>query len=188
MFLKPPKAGAIVLSGQKPVGTFRIIASWDKRHQRHGYLITTLPREQFSAQDIQQYYALRWQVELLFKELKSYCSLSTFSTENQHIVRTLIWSSILVMLLKRYMAMATSALYGVAVSTQKAQRSAISWMHYWISALKGERPIEYAIEHITSFLNLSARRANPKRDSGSLSMKLRLFEASLVDEMVKNQP
>jgi hypothetical protein len=92
------------------------------------------------------------------------------------------------MLLKRYMAMATSALYGVAVSTQKAQRSAISWMHYWISALKGERPIEYAIEHITSFLNLSARRANPKRDSGSLSMKLRLFEASLVDEMVKNQP
>ena len=176
------------VSWQKPVGTFRIIASWDKRHQRHGYLITTLPREQFSAQDIQQYYALRWQVELLFKELKSYCSLSTFSTENQHIVRTLIWSSILVMLLKRYMAMATSALYGVAVSTQKAQRSAISWMHYWISALKGERPIEYAIEHITSFLNVSARRANPKRDSGSLSMKLRLFEASLVDEMVKNQP
>ena len=33
---------------------------------------------------------------------------------------------------------------GIAVSTQKTRRSAISWMHYWISALKGEMPIEYA--------------------------------------------
>ena len=61
-------------------------------------------------------------------------------------------------------------------------------MHYWISALKGEMPIEYAMEYITSFLNISAGRTNPKRDSGSLSMKLRLFEASLVDEMIRNQP
>jgi hypothetical protein len=172
------------VSWQKHDGTFRIIASWDKRHQRHGYLITTLARNQFSAKDIQQYYALRWQVELLFKELKSYCNLSTFSTENEHIVRTLIWSSLLVMLLKRYMALATSALYNVAISTQKAQRSASSWIHYWIRALKGEITTEYAMEHIVSFLNISARRANPKRDSGSLSMKLKLFEADFVEEVV----
>ena len=45
------------VSWQKHDGTFRIIASWDKRHQRHGYLITTLARDQFSARDIQRYYA-----------------------------------------------------------------------------------------------------------------------------------
>lgn len=169
------------VSWQKHDGTFRIIASWDKRHKRHGYLITTLPQSQFTAQDIQQYYALRWQIELLFKELKSYCNLSTFSTENEHIVRTLIWSSLLVMLLKRYMALATSALYRMAVSTQKAQRSAMTWMHNWVEALTGEVPMDYAIEQIISFLNVNARRAHQKRDKGSLSMKLRMFEADFVD-------
>lgn len=167
------------VSWQKHEGPFRIIASWDKRHQRHGYLITTLSRDTFSAQEIQQYYALRWQVELLFKELKSYCCLSTFSTKNKHIVQTLIWSSILVMLLKRYMALATSALYGVAISTQKSQRSAMTWLHYWISALTGLITMDYAVEQISSFLSMSARRAHPKRDAGSLAMKLKIFQAEL---------
>lgn len=172
------------VSWQKHEGTFRIIASWDKRHQRHGYLITTLSRDQFSAQEIQQYYALRWQVELLFKELKSYCCLSTFSTENAHIVRTLIWSSILVMLLKRYMALATSAFHRVAVSTQKTQRSAMTWMHNWVGALTGKVSMDYAMERITSFLSSSAIRAHPKRDKGSLSMRLRLFQADFIEEVI----
>ena len=172
------------VSWQKYDGTYRIIASWDKRHKRHGYLITTLSREQFSTQEIQQYYALRWQVELLFKELKSYCCLSTFSTENAHIVRTLIWSSILVMLIKRYMALATSTLYQMAASTQKAQRSAMTWMHNWVRALTGEITTENAIAQIVSFLSANARRAHPKRDQGSLSMRFGLFQAELIDEVI----
>jgi hypothetical protein len=167
---------------QKHPGPFRIIASWDKRHKRRGYLITTLPRDQFSAQDILHYYALRWQVELLFKELKSYCSLSTFSTENKHIVQTLIWSSILVMLLKRYMALATSALYSVAISTQKAQRSAMTWFHYLVSALTGVITVDSAMEQITSFLSVNSKRAHPKRDKGSLAMQLKIFQADFRSE------
>lgn len=172
------------VSWQQHAGTFRIIASWDKRHKRHGYLITTLSRELFSAQDIQQYYALRWQVELLFKELKSYCCLSTFSTQNAHIVRTLIWSSILIMLIKRYMALATSTLYHMAASTQKAQRSAMTWMHYWVRALTRDITMEQAMEQIVSFLGANARRAHPRRDEGSLSMRLGLFQNALIGEVV----
>lgn len=37
---------------QKQPGTFSIIASWDKRHKRRAFLITTLPPDPFSAQDI----------------------------------------------------------------------------------------------------------------------------------------
>lgn len=167
---------------QKHSGPFRIIASWDKRHKRRGYLITTLSRDQFSAEDILLYYALRWQVELLFKELKSYCCLSTFSTENKHIVQTLIWSSILVMLLKRYMALATSALYGITISTQKTQRSAMTWFHYWISALTGTITMESAMKEITSFLSVSSKRAHPKRDKGSLAMQLKIFQTEFSDD------
>ena len=161
---------------------FRVVASWDKRHKRRGYLITTLSREPFSAQDILQYYALRWQVELMFRELKSYCCLSTFSTENKHIVQTLIWSSILVMLLKRYMALATSALFGMAVSTQKVQRSAVTWLHHWVSGLTGTDTIDSAMAQIVSFLRDNAKRAHPKRDEGSLADRLKIFEASLREE------
>ena len=167
-------------------GTFRLIAAWDKKKQRVGYLITTLSRQCLCARQIQQYYALRWQVELLFKELKSYCSLSTFATQNTDIVKTLIWSSVLVMLLKRYLAFGVSALYQTPISTHKTQRSATSWMNNLVRGLCGQIDMDTAVEHIATFLNKNARRAHSKRDEGSLAMQLKLFVAGFNNtELIK---
>jgi len=54
---------------------FRVIAFWYKKKKRIGYLVTNLPKDCVPACDIVGLYRLRWQIELLFKELKSYCNL-----------------------------------------------------------------------------------------------------------------
>ena len=76
-------------------GTYRLIAFWDRRKSTIGYLITNLKRDVFSCQQLCNLYGLRWQIELFFKELKSFCNLSTFNTQNEHIVRSLVWGSML---------------------------------------------------------------------------------------------
>ena len=170
-------------------GSFRIIASWCKRKQRRRFLITTLSRQCANAALILQYYSLRWQVELLFKEMKSYCSLSTFATQDANIVQTLVWSSTLVMLIKRYAAFSVAALYQIPISTQKVQRSAVTWMHYLVQGLCGKIPLDTALEQVATFLEQNARRAHPKRDEGSLAMLLDLFTARFREpELVKIQP
>jgi IS4 transposase len=89
---------------------FRVIAFWYKKKKRIGYLVTNLPRETVPAADIVGLYRLRWQIELLFKELKSYCNLKKFSKENKHIVKTLIYASFITVLLKRFLTFSTEQL------------------------------------------------------------------------------
>ena len=67
-------------------------------------LMTNLPREEFAHQDVLAVYRLRWQVELYFKELKSYANLHAFNTRKPHIAEGLIWASLCVPFLKRFFA------------------------------------------------------------------------------------
>ena len=48
-------------------------------------LMTNLPRDEFSVQQVMDAYRLRWQIELLFKEWKSYANLHAFGTSNPAI-------------------------------------------------------------------------------------------------------
>jgi transposase len=91
-------------------------------------LVTNLARETVPASDVVELYRLRWQIELLFKELKSYCNLKKFSTSNEDIVSTLIYASFITVLLKRLMAYSTKALKSLWISTQKTARTASSWL------------------------------------------------------------
>jgi hypothetical protein len=64
-------------------------------------------------------YYLRWQVELLLKEWKSYANLRAFDTANPDIVEGLIWASIIAAALKGFQfirLMSTSGYGGGKVS------------------------------------------------------------------------
>ena len=67
---------------------------------------------EFSVDDILQAYRLRWQVELLFNELKSYANLHKFSTAKETIAEGLIWASVCAAFLKRYIAHACQHVSG----------------------------------------------------------------------------
>ena len=50
-------------------------------------------------------YRCRWQVELLFKELKSDTNWRRFATGQQAIMEGLVWASLLALIIRRYIAM-----------------------------------------------------------------------------------
>ena len=64
--------------GEKAFRT-RLIASWNRSKGQYRYLVTNLPRDRYTPEAVDQAYRLRWQIELLFKEWKSYANLQAFN-------------------------------------------------------------------------------------------------------------
>ncbi len=68
----------------------RIVAHWNAEEGRYTWLVTNLSRTRMTSEQVGQVYRLRWQVELLFKEWKSYANLHAFDTSNASIAEGLI--------------------------------------------------------------------------------------------------
>jgi len=143
---------------------FRVIAFWYKKKKRIGYLVTNLPRETVPASDVVELYRLRWQIELLFKELKSYCNLKKFSTENKNIVTTLIYASFITVLLKRLIAYSTETLKSLWISTQKTARTASHWLSLMVSKISQGVPLKEVLCKCIDMIAKLCERAHPKRD------------------------
>ena len=63
--------------------------------------ITNLPREEFSSEQIATLYRARWEVELLFRELKSRYGLEKFDTSKAYIVKIQITAALLTLVVSR---------------------------------------------------------------------------------------
>ena len=111
-------------------------------------------------------YKLRWQVELLFKEWKSYTNLHKFDTEKETISEALIWASLAASAIKRFLAHATEQLLEVVISTRKASMPSAYELPELFRALRyGDGPwYRRAFESLIAYLGKNAKRAHPKRD------------------------
>ncbi|MGH8608974.1 MAG: transposase, partial [Gammaproteobacteria bacterium] len=96
---------------------------------------TNLPPGRYSVSEVAKAYRLRWQVELLFKEWKSYANLHAFDTHNPAIVEGLIWAAIGAAALKRFLAHSAQVVAGVETSTRKAAMCAVHILHDIMRAL-----------------------------------------------------
>ncbi|PCI62790.1 MAG: hypothetical protein COB35_02515 [Gammaproteobacteria bacterium] len=143
---------------------YRVIAFWYKKKKRIGYLVTNLPRMTVPAADIVELYRLRWQIELLFKELKSYCNLKKFSTENPNIVKTLIYASFITALLKRLLAHSTERLKLLWISSHKTARAASDWLKLLINGIVRQQSMPDILGEVTNIIGRLCQRAHPKRD------------------------
>jgi hypothetical protein len=156
-----------VVDGQPMI--FRMIVTWNSQTKEYQYLITNLDFRQFSIWDVCIGYHLRWQVELLFKEWKSYANLHAFDTANPDIAKGLIWASIIAAALKRFLAHATQLACRVATSTRKVAMCAAHPLRLLVNALKtgSSSEILSALQNGLSYLAANALRAHPKRDRES---------------------
>jgi len=144
----------------------RLIVSWNRRTKSFCYLLTNLPPLRYPLDTICRAYKWRWQVELLFKEWKSYANLHAFDTENPAIVEGLIWTAIAAAALKRFLAHMTQLLVEVPMSTRKVAMCAMHVLGDLVEALKsGDVTGLYtALEAAITYLACHARRAHPARD------------------------
>jgi hypothetical protein len=153
----------------------RVIVTWDAKNKRPRYLVTNLPRPQFTLEQICDAYRLRWQVELMFKEWKSYTSLHAFDTSKANIAEGLIWAALCAAILKRYCAHLAQRLWQVPISSRKAAMC----LHHVLSnifhaLMHSQHQLQKTIEHALHYLSLNAQRAHPKRDQRSGRLKLGL--------------
>ena len=80
---------------------YRLIRRWFAEEKRFCIWMTNLPRERWPAEKVMALYRCRWQIELLFKELKSHNRLKAFATRQKAIAEGLIWAGLLALLVKR---------------------------------------------------------------------------------------
>lgn len=57
--------------------------------------------EKLAAEDIRATYALRWQIELLFKELKHNYRIDQMPSSKRHVVEALLYAAILTLIVSR---------------------------------------------------------------------------------------
>jgi len=75
--------------------TFRLVAVRNEETGRYHCYFTNVPADRLAAEEIRTTYALRWQVELLFKAMKTHGNLAHLPSRKKHIVEILIRASVL---------------------------------------------------------------------------------------------
>ncbi len=161
----------------------RLIVRWNPETKSFDYLLTNLPHSRYTISMICLGYKLRWQVELLFKEWKSYANLHTFDTEKETISEALIWSSLSAAAIKRFLAHAAEQLLERVISTRKAAMPSASALPELFRSLRhGDGPwYRRAFNAMIRYLGINAKRAHPNRDARTGRSRLGLkpiFELS----------
>ena len=75
--------------------TFRLVAVRNDATGAYHCYITNIPTDRLSASDVRSTYALRWQVELLFKAMSSHGHLKQMPSKKKAVVECLIWGTVL---------------------------------------------------------------------------------------------
>jgi hypothetical protein len=129
-------------------------------------LCTNLPRTPFTTGLIARLYRFRWQIELYFKEWKSYANLHQFDTANPHIAAGLIAASLCAAVLKRFLAHAAQRIgAGIAMSTRRVAMCAHHVLADLVTASLAGLSLRPALRRAVVYLLANARRANPRRDT-----------------------
>ena len=145
--------------------TFRLIARWNGERAYWVFIVTNLPREQFTLNDVLLAYRLRWQIELIFKEIKSYAGWHRFNTKSLTLIVSLILLSFITATLKRYLAHAAEAGMAVEISTQKVAKSGTHlYGNMMLSLLDGGRKLYRELKALVSYWQENGQREHLARD------------------------
>lgn len=79
----------------------RVVGIKDTVTGEYHLYVTNIPADRLSAEDVGIVYSLRWQIELLFKELKTYFRLEDMPSAKAVIVEALLYSALLTLVVSR---------------------------------------------------------------------------------------
>jgi IS4 transposase len=81
--------------------TFRLVAIRNQETKQYHLYITNVPAERLNAEDIAKTYAVRWEVEILFRQLKSQFRLEDMPSANRHTVHALLYATLITLAVSR---------------------------------------------------------------------------------------
>jgi len=155
---------------------FRLVVRWNGEKGKWVFIITNLERIEFSLSEVLQAYRLRWQIELLFKEVKSYGGWHRFNTKSMTLVFSLILLSFVVATLKRYLAHAAQSDIEVEISTHKVAKSGTHLFGNVMAALmRHGLNLDVYLDQLVRFWQSNGLREHPVRDNSSGRSRLGLL-------------
>lgn len=80
---------------------FRLVAIYNEDAKKYHTYITNIDCDTLDPEDIGSLYGARWEIELIFKELKSRYALDIINTKNPQIMEAYIWTAILTLLISK---------------------------------------------------------------------------------------
>lgn len=123
---------------------FRLVGLRNETTGKYHLYITNVPRERLSSDDVARVYAARWEVELLFKELKSGYRLDEMPSSKRHIVEALIYAAILALTVSRVLLFALRRSQRLSKRRTPERRWAAvlkTCVHQLLSLLVDPRPL-----------------------------------------------
>jgi hypothetical protein len=139
----------------------RLVIRYVREKKSWTWLLTNLPTD-FSAESIGQLYRLRWQIELLFKDWKSYANLHALQSEHPAIVEGFIWASLCAALLKRSAAFFSQLVLARPISTRLTAMAGPHLLPMLADWARRGFPIA-GLDRIVRFVANNARPTHPER-------------------------
>ena len=79
----------------------RLVALYDEESRDYHTYVTNIPECVLTPEEVAQLYRARWEIELLFKELKGRYALDQVRTTKSEVVESLIWVAVLTLIISR---------------------------------------------------------------------------------------
>jgi putative transposase len=138
--------------------------------RKRSYFYLTNVQQNWSAEAVAELYRLRWQIELVFKELKQHLSLESIPTKDPRAAQVFVWASLLALAVSRTVAAVLtplSKLNGLAATqsvalSSKALRSCLDLFVRFLAVDASPRLARYILHAIAS---RSTRRNRARVDS-----------------------
>lgn len=98
----------------------RLVAIYNSEEENFHIYITNIQKNVLNAKDIAKLYGARWDIELLFKELKSKYVLDVLETKNVQVIEALLWTAMLTLIVSRriYSIVKNSTAYSIVKNSQ----------------------------------------------------------------------
>jgi hypothetical protein len=147
---------------------FRVIRRWFAEEQRFCIWLTNLPVSAWTAEEIMMIYRCRWQVELLFKELKSDTNWQRFATAQPAIVEGLVWASLLALIIRRHIAIQSMP----SVSVYKAGKNVDVWLLPILEAYIHEAwsEITARLEWAMVYISKNAKKSQQRKSKKNITL------------------
>ena len=153
----------------------RVIALWNPITKKHVLFLTNANIKKLPLHLIGQIYRLRWQIELIFKELKSFTELRKFLTGSEHIVRGFIWAAFCALLIRRFLLTCAQQFTHIVLSFHKAAISSRTFMLDFIRcALDRFIRLHRCLIALFDYLCSTMHFSNPQRPSSFQTAGLEL--------------
>lgn len=144
----------------------RVIALWNPATNRHVLFLTNANVKKLPLRAIGQIYRLRWQIELTFKELKSFSELREFLTGNANIVQGFIWAAFCALLIRRFIVACAQEFTDMVLSFHKAAISSRTFMlDFTRCVFKRFIGLKQCLRDILDYIASTMRLSNPQRRS-----------------------